>query len=65
MWDEPGAEWHDTTILLPAAGAARERVDKCVSYFNRKHKGRPGCIRKGVKATRVVRRTIKDVEIEQ
>ncbi len=64
MWDEPGAGWHDTTMLVQTSETARERVDECVSYFNRKQKGRPGCIRKGIKATRIVRRTIEDVEIE-
>lgn len=59
MWDEPEREWFDvTTILSTALDAAKSLEIMQTNFEKRRH--RPECVRKGILATRIVRRTVTD-----
>ncbi len=59
MWDEPEREWFDLSAMHnDALGVARVLEQALIDFEIRRH--RPECVRKGILATRIVRRTVRD-----
>jgi hypothetical protein len=59
MWDEPERDWFDVAPMVKTApDAAKVLEDSQAEFEKRRH--RPECVRKGIVATRIVRRTVTD-----
>jgi hypothetical protein len=59
MWDEPERVWFDVGRMMRTSQEAVKLLEEsCANFEKRKHE--PTCVRKGILATRIIRRTILD-----